>query len=271
MVRSLASACGEAGWRWRLWINGVGAIVTGVVLLTARGHEVRRGRLDRASLVIPILVVTFVVMHRHYDEVARRAVARRPRGPAGLPAHRPGADRRRSSRRRPAPLQYARTLAPDGGGARGLRGDGPGRPPGWRTSGASGGSAFRWSCSTSPYRSLLRPLLDYLDQIRVARRRADGHDRAAGDSCRDTGGSTSCTTRRPCSVKGAAALPAEHRRRRRAVSCSSAEGALRATAAPPSTASRYCDVRLGGWPSQARYSTSAERRSPSPIAPSATI
>src|SRR5215467_8312128 len=59
----------ETGWRWRVWINGVGALVTGVVMLTLAVTKFVEGAWI-VVVVIPILVTTFVVMHRHYNEVA---------------------------------------------------------------------------------------------------------------------------------------------------------------------------------------------------------
>src|SRR5262249_24964551 len=60
----------EKGWRWRVWINGVGALVTAVVLLTLAVTKFVEGAWI-VVVVIPILVATFMVMHNHYAEVAR--------------------------------------------------------------------------------------------------------------------------------------------------------------------------------------------------------
>src|SRR5436309_2316120 len=59
----------EKGWQWRMWINGVGAVVTGVVLLTLAVTKFVEGAWI-VVVVIPVLVMTFLVMHRHYEEVA---------------------------------------------------------------------------------------------------------------------------------------------------------------------------------------------------------
>src|SRR5262249_49847843 len=59
----------EPGWRWRLCMNGMGALATFVVLLTLAVTKFVEGAWI-VVLVIPILVGTFVIMHRHYDEVA---------------------------------------------------------------------------------------------------------------------------------------------------------------------------------------------------------
>src|SRR5262249_37042028 len=55
----------EQGWQWRMWINGVGALVTGVVLLTLAVTKFVGGAWI-VVVVIPRLVTPFIVMHRHY-------------------------------------------------------------------------------------------------------------------------------------------------------------------------------------------------------------
>src|SRR5574341_2486478 len=59
----------EKGWRWRVWVNGVGAVATGAVMLTLAVTKFVEGAWI-VVVVIPLVVVTFVAMHRHYDEVA---------------------------------------------------------------------------------------------------------------------------------------------------------------------------------------------------------
>src|SRR2546430_3000921 len=62
----------EEGWWWRVWFSGVGAIVTGVVLLTLAVTKFTEGAWI-VVVLIPALVLGFVVVHRHYDEVAARS------------------------------------------------------------------------------------------------------------------------------------------------------------------------------------------------------
>src|SRR5438034_1207877 len=59
----------EKGWRWRVWVNGVGAVVTGVVLLTLAFTKFSEGAWI-VVVVIPFLVGVFGVMRSHYEEVA---------------------------------------------------------------------------------------------------------------------------------------------------------------------------------------------------------
>src|SRR5438552_739697 len=59
----------EKGWRWRVWVNGVGAVVTGIVLLTLAVTKFSEGAWI-VVVVIRLLVGVFIVMRRHYEEVA---------------------------------------------------------------------------------------------------------------------------------------------------------------------------------------------------------
>jgi len=59
----------EAGWWWRVWISGIGAVVTGIVMLTIAATKFTHGAWI-VVLLIPTLVAVFVVVHRHYDDVA---------------------------------------------------------------------------------------------------------------------------------------------------------------------------------------------------------
>jgi amino acid transporter len=153
----------ERGWQWRVWINGIGAIVTGVVLLTLTVTKFVEGAWI-VVVVIPILVTTFVVMHRHYDEVARELSLEGFEGPPVFQhtvlvligdVHR-GVVRA---------VQYARTLAPTAVVRAVYVETDPAHTARLEDKWGKWGLGVPLVVLTSPYRSLLRPLLDYLDQI----------------------------------------------------------------------------------------------------------
>jgi amino acid transporter len=153
----------EKGWRWRMWINGVGAVVTGVVLLTLAVTKFVEGAWI-VVVVIPILVAMFVVMHRHYEEVARELSLEGLEGPPRFQhtvlvligdVHR-GVVRA---------VQYARTLAPTAVVRAVYVETDPTRTARLEEKWGKWGLGVPLVVLTSPYRSLLRPLLDYLDQI----------------------------------------------------------------------------------------------------------
>ena len=59
----------EEGWRWRWWLNAVGALVTGLVMITIAATKFTHGAWI-VVILIPTLVIVFVTVHRHYEEVA---------------------------------------------------------------------------------------------------------------------------------------------------------------------------------------------------------
>src|SRR5499426_1531231 len=153
----------ETGWRWRVWINGVGALVTGVVMLTLAVTKFLEGAWI-VVVVIPVLVTTFVVMHRHYDEVARELSLDGFEGPPVFQhtvlvligdVHR-GVVRA---------VQYARTLAPTAVVRAVYVETDPANTARLEDKWGKWGLGVPLVVLTSPYRSLLRPLLDYLDQL----------------------------------------------------------------------------------------------------------
>ena len=153
----------EKGWRWRVWVNGVGAVVTFLVLLTLAFTKFVEGAWI-VVVVIPLLVGAFVVMHRHYEEVAGDLSLE---GFAGPPQFRHTVlvligDVHRGVVRA---VQYAKTLAPEATVRAVYVETDPANTPRIEEKWARWGLGVPLVVLTSPYRSLLRPLLDYLDQI----------------------------------------------------------------------------------------------------------
>src|SRR5438445_46952 len=153
----------ERGWRWRVWINGAGALGTGVVLLTLTVTKFVEGAWI-VVVVIPVLVAMFVVMHRHYAEVARELSLEGLEGPPKFQhtvlvligdVHR-GVVRA---------VQYARTLAPTAVVRAVYVETDPTRTARLEHKWGKWGLGGPLVVLTSPYRSLLRPLLDYLDHL----------------------------------------------------------------------------------------------------------
>jgi amino acid transporter len=153
----------EPGWQWRVWINGIGGVVTAVVLVTLAVTKFVEGAWI-VVLVIPVLVAIFVVMHRHYDEVAHELSLEGLQRPPEFQhtvlvlvgdVHR-GVVRA---------VQYARTLAPNAT-VRGVYVEtDPMRTGRLEERWAQWGLGVPLVVLGSPYRSLLRPLLDYIDKI----------------------------------------------------------------------------------------------------------
>src|SRR5262245_3499404 len=153
------------GWRRRLAINGVGALTTGVVTLVIAVTKFTHGAWI-VVLVIPILVLTFVTMRQHYEEVALGLSLEGFDGPPEFQhtvlvligdVHR-GVVRA---------VQYARTLAPTAAIRAVYVETDPAQTRRLEEKWTRWGLGVPLVVLTSPYRSLLRPLLDYVDQIQA--------------------------------------------------------------------------------------------------------
>jgi amino acid transporter len=153
----------ETSWRWRIWISGVGSAATGIVLLTLAVTKFSEGGWI-VVCVIPVLVGAFVTIHHHYEGVADELSLE---GYAGPPQFQHTVlvligDVHRGVVRA---VQYAKTLAPQAV-VRGVYVEtDPARTARLEEKWAAWGLEVPLVVLTSPYRSLLRPLLDYLDQI----------------------------------------------------------------------------------------------------------
>ena len=156
---------GGPGWRHRLVINGVGALTTGLVAVVIAVTKFTHGAWI-VVLVIPILVASFVAMRRHYDDVALGLSLEGFDSPPEFQhtvlvligdVHR-GVVRA---------IQYARTLAPTAAVRAVYVETDPAQTPRLEEKWARWGLGVPLVVLTSPYRSLLRPLLDYVDQIQA--------------------------------------------------------------------------------------------------------
>jgi amino acid transporter len=59
-----------AGWRWRAALNGVGAVVTGVVLVIATITKFAKGA-KVVVVAIPLIATLFLMINRHYRRIGR--------------------------------------------------------------------------------------------------------------------------------------------------------------------------------------------------------
>jgi len=152
---------GGPGWRTSAAVNGVGALVTGIVLVVVAMTKAHEGAWI-IMLLIPLNVLLFNITRRHYDAVAAQLSMR------GWSAHR----RRKNTVLVPISgvirpvaeaLEYAKTLsddvravyvAIDPAATEQLRGM-------WERY----ENGVPLVLLGSPYRSLMEPLLEYIEQI----------------------------------------------------------------------------------------------------------
>ena len=151
----------EEGWWWRGAVSATGALTTGVVMLTIAGTKFMEGAWI-VVLLIPLLVLTFMTMHRHYDEVATQLSldAMEPPPPLQNTVLVLVGDLHRGVVRA---LQYAETLSVN---AKAVFVElDPDRTHRLEQKWAKWGMGLPLIVLTSPYRSLLGPLLNYVDHI----------------------------------------------------------------------------------------------------------
>ena len=156
------------GWRLTAAINGIGAILTGVVLVIIAITKGPEGAWI-VIVLIPALVALFRITKKHYDEVSDQLTLRdwTPPGRRTNVVLVPISGVQRAV---VAALRYAESISTDVRAVyvndnteqiAALRGD-------WQTWGGS----VRLVVLESPFRSLMEPLLEYIDQVERERSNA---------------------------------------------------------------------------------------------------
>ena len=155
----------EPGWKTSAVINGFGAIVTGIVLLIVAVTKTLEGAWI-VLLLIPIIIMAFKATRRHYDHVAAQLTLR------GYEPH----SRRHNTVLVPIggvqravveALRYAETLSDD---VRAVFVDVDAVATdevrkGWET----WGGRVQLVVLESPFRSVMEPLLEYIEQVESER------------------------------------------------------------------------------------------------------
>ena len=151
----------EEGWWWRSWVNGLGAGTTGLVMVVIAMTKFRDGAWI-VVLLIPILVMGFLGIHRHYADVARQLSLE---GYAELPPIQNSVlvlvgDLHKGV---VSALRYAQALSPS---ARAVYVElDPDKTRRLEEKWGKWGLGVPLAVLTSPYRSLLTPVLDYVNHL----------------------------------------------------------------------------------------------------------
>ena len=151
----------EPGWRTSAAINGFGALVTGIVLLVVATTKSAEGAWI-IILMIPTLVIIFRITRKHYDLVASELSLRewRPEPVTGHVVLVPIGSLQRAV---VEALRYARTMSED---VRAVYVElDPALTKTVRNQWAEWGQGVRLVVLESPYRSLMEPLLEYIEQV----------------------------------------------------------------------------------------------------------
>ena len=150
-----------SGWKTSAAINGFGAVVTGIVLLIVATTKAAEGAWI-ILVMIPVLVTAFEITRRHYAHVAAELTLR---GFQPEPAGRhvvlvPIGGLQRAVVKA---LRYARTLSPD---VRAVFVEiDAAATDGIRNQWSEWGQGVDLVVLQSPYRSLMEPLLEYIEQV----------------------------------------------------------------------------------------------------------
>jgi amino acid transporter len=152
----------SSGWRTSATINGIGAVVTAIVLVIVAATKAFEGAWI-VLVMIPGLVMVFELTRRHYDQVAEELGLHgwNRTDPGHHVAIVPVGGIQRAVVRA---LQYARGLSAD---VRAVYVDiDPSATQVIRDQWEIWGQGVPLVILPSPYRSLMEPLLDYVDQVR---------------------------------------------------------------------------------------------------------
>jgi amino acid transporter len=159
----------DHGWWWRATLNGVGATVTGLVMLTIAVTKFSHGAWI-VLLLIPTLVALFLAIHRHYDDVAAQLSLEdfAPPAPMTNTVLVLVGDLHKGIVRA---VQYAQTLSPSAKGVY-VETD-PERTRRLEDRWGKWGLGAPLIVLNSPYRSILGPLSDYIEHLQ--RQGGDNH------------------------------------------------------------------------------------------------
>ena len=152
------------GWRTSAAINGFGAVVTGIVLIIVATTKAAEGAWI-ILLMIPALVFVFEITRRHYDHVASELTLRgwQPDASGSHVVLVPISGIQRAVVKA---LRYARTLSSD---VRAVFVEiDPVATSALREQWAEWGQQTELVVLDSPYRSLMEPLLEYIEQVQKA-------------------------------------------------------------------------------------------------------
>jgi amino acid transporter len=151
------------GWWRSALVSSIGAIVTGVVLFVIAGTRFLEGAWA-VIVLIPILVVILLSIHRHYMNVARQLSLADAPPPRAVRRHTVVVLISGVHRGVIPALQYGLSLAPDNVTAVYVDLDVETTEK-LRAKWAQWGSGIPLVVLASPYRSLLRPILEYIDEV----------------------------------------------------------------------------------------------------------
>lgn len=153
----------ETGWRYGALINGLGATLTAIVLLVLAVTKFTHGAWA-VLLLIPALVTLFSLISRHYANVAMQLSLQHASKPIALRRHTAIVLASGIHRGMLPALQLARSIAPDNVTAVHVNLEAE-PDPNFQQRWQEWGMGVPLVMINSPYRSLITPLLNYIDEM----------------------------------------------------------------------------------------------------------
>jgi hypothetical protein len=154
------------GWRWRAWVNGVGAATTALVMVTIAATKFAHGAWI-VVMLIPTLVAIFLGVRSHYQDVGRQLSLDGTVAPDETPISNTVlvlvGDLHRGVL---TALRYARSISPSPKAVY-VETD-PARTRRLEEKWGTWGLGTPLIVLSSPYRSLLRPFTEYIDTLLAA-------------------------------------------------------------------------------------------------------
>jgi amino acid transporter len=153
-------------WRMKMWLNGFGAVLTFLVMLSFAATKFADGAWV-VLVIIPALVMIFLAIHRHYRDLAEDLSLEAYGAPPRMTRHRVIVPVSGVHRGTLAALEYARSLSPDITAVH-VSTD-PDDAQRVRRKWSAWGDGVRLVTLESPYRLLMEPLLEYIEEIAALR------------------------------------------------------------------------------------------------------
>jgi amino acid transporter len=156
----------DAGWKWKMVVNGFGAVCTFIVMCIFAITKFSDGAWI-ILVIVPTLVFIFFRIHKHYVDLARSLSLENYGAPPTIRRHRVIVPISGVHRGTLAALDYARSLSADVTAVNISIDDAESER--LRAKWERWGNGVRLVILDSPYRTLLEPLLGYVEHIAAMR------------------------------------------------------------------------------------------------------
>jgi hypothetical protein len=157
----------DAGWRHKMVVNGIGSLLTFVVMMVFAVTKFRDGAWV-VIFLIPVLVVIFSSIHRHYRNLAKHLTLDDFGQPARIARHRVIIPIGGVHRGTLAALRFASTLSDDITAVHVSIDEVEAEKV--RKKWEIWGEGIRLVILESPYRLFLEPMLEYIEQLDAQRK-----------------------------------------------------------------------------------------------------